>query len=80
MSQRKRLGCILDRAPAAELDPGNLCKPLAKPKAEPICHCPQQQKARLGGMNTWLTTISMADLICIPTHHRYSFCCLKSVL
>ena len=52
MSMRKRAGgMILDCAPAAELDPGNLCKPLAKPKAEPICHCAPQQKARLGGMD-----------------------------
>ena len=34
-----------------ELDPGNLCLPMRKPKEPPICHCPQPQKYRLGGMN-----------------------------
>ena len=52
MSMRKRAGgMILDCAPAAELDPGNLCKPLAKPKAERQCHCPAKTKSNhLNGM------------------------------
>ena len=40
---------ILDRFDPA-LDPGTLTKPMGKPKAEPICHCAQPQKYRLGGM------------------------------
>ena len=43
-------GTILDRAPAAELDPGNLCLPIKQPKQPPICHCPPAAKNRLGGM------------------------------
>ena len=39
MSQRKRIGCILDRFDP-ELDPGNISQPMGKPKAPPICHCP----------------------------------------
>jgi len=42
-------GSILDRIDP-ELDPGNLCLPMGKPKTQPICHCPPMQKGRLGGM------------------------------
>jgi hypothetical protein len=47
---------ILDGAIAARGwnpadDPGNICIKYPKPKAAPICHCPQRQKGRLGGMD-----------------------------
>ena len=52
MSMRNREGSILDRAGySAELDPGNLCIPMGRPKQAPICHCLPQEKGRLGGMN-----------------------------
>ena len=50
MSMRKREGAtILDRFDPA-LDPGNLCRPMGKPKAEPICYCPVLPKNMRGGM------------------------------
>ena len=53
MSQRNRSGgTILDRPGYdPELDPGNLCRPMGDPRAEPICHCPPAAKNRLGGMD-----------------------------
>ena len=50
MSQRKRIGCILDRFDPA-LDPGNLIKPMGQPKQTPICHCQPPSVGRLGGMD-----------------------------
>ena len=48
----KRQGTILDSPRTnPELDPGNLCLPMRQPKTAPICHCPQRQKGRLGGMH-----------------------------
>ena len=45
-------GMILDGPRTnPELDPGNLCLPMRKPKDPPICHCPQPHKHRLGGMD-----------------------------
>ena len=56
MTMRNRSGgCILDRAPAAELDPGNLCLPIKQPKAERQCHCPAKTKRNhLNGMRPML--------------------------
>ena len=42
-------GSILDRFDSS-LDPGNLCKPMLKPKAEPICYCQVLPKTQMGGM------------------------------
>ena len=54
MSQRKRVGCILDRFDPA-LDPGTLTKPMGQPKAERQCHCPAKSKRNhLNGMKPML--------------------------
>ncbi len=44
-----RMGCILDVVDPS-LDPGNISRPMAQPKAPPICHCAPPQKGQLGGM------------------------------
>ena len=49
MSQRKRIGCILDRFDPA-LDPGNLSVPMGKAPEPPICHCGPPVVGQLGGM------------------------------
>ena len=57
MTQRNRAGgTILDDAMQARGwnpadDPGSLLVKYPKPKTEPICHCPQPHKHRLGGMD-----------------------------
>ena len=60
MSQRKRIGCILDRpCTDPELDPGTLLKPMGQPKAPPICHCPVNHSQNiLGGQDP---VIRMSD-------------------
>ena len=56
MSMRKRSGgTIIDAAMERKgwdrsTDPHNLCAPMPKPKAEPICHCLPRVANQLGGM------------------------------